>query len=383
MIRNKKYNSFTGKAMYDVLVPENHFLRKVNSLTDWVSLARMTSPCYKGGFQLGASPVSPVTLIKMILVSYLYNLSERQTEVMCNDSIPFKYFIEIAVDEKAPDHSTLSKFRTRIIDHYSDERIFEKMFEDVLRGIMDTDIRLGNVQVIDSKHMNARVSAYRKTKGSDDEGKGSGKNGRPEKRRRIKREIDPEASTGVKGTERKKDKNGRTVEMLKTFFGYKAHCSIENENDIITSCILSTGSRPDGEYLGNLLWKDIAIRGKPDICSADRGYDWGENHFLLNQLDMGDAIILKETRLKDEARYAVWHKIADSDEYKNGKKERFKIERTFGQCVNSGGMHHCRYFGKVRTAFQMYFTAMAYNIKKAVKALHGLSPKQPVPVCAF
>jgi hypothetical protein len=36
----------------------------------------------------------------MLLLSYLYNLSERQTEVYVNDSLSAKCFLGLAVDEE-------------------------------------------------------------------------------------------------------------------------------------------------------------------------------------------------------------------------------------------------------------------------------------------
>ena len=40
----------------------------------------------------------------MWLLSYFYDLSQRQTEAMVNDSLSMKFFLGLPVDEKAPDH---------------------------------------------------------------------------------------------------------------------------------------------------------------------------------------------------------------------------------------------------------------------------------------
>ena len=234
--------------------------------------------------------------------------------------------------------------------------------------------------------MNARVSNYRKTKKTAKQKKEDTqknikreKEGKNPKDYRSKQDIDPEAGSGCKGYKKLKDIKGNMVEIGKWFYGYKVHCSIENKNDLITSCIATSGNEPDGDYFEPLLWKDMSRRGVAKTYSADRGYDWGDNHFLLNQLDMGDAIILNDYRLKDEKHLAIWHKIANAKEYKEGKAQRYKVERTFGDMVNNLGIHHCRYFGRIKTALQMFMTAIAYNVKKAMKSLHGISLKQPTP----
>ncbi|MGQ9568308.1 MAG: transposase [Anaerolineae bacterium] len=46
--------------------------------------------------------------------AFLYNLSERQTEQMVHENIPMKFFVGVAVDKDAPDHSTLTAFQARL-----------------------------------------------------------------------------------------------------------------------------------------------------------------------------------------------------------------------------------------------------------------------------
>lgn len=69
---------------------------------------------YKGGGIYGRPPFDPALVFKVTPIAFLYNLSERQTEVFANDSLSAKYFVGLAVDQKAPDHSTLTVFRERL-----------------------------------------------------------------------------------------------------------------------------------------------------------------------------------------------------------------------------------------------------------------------------
>ena len=41
----------------------------------------------------------------MLPVAYLVDLSERQAEEMVNYHLPMKYFVGLAVNERAPDHT--------------------------------------------------------------------------------------------------------------------------------------------------------------------------------------------------------------------------------------------------------------------------------------
>lgn len=354
MLRNKKFNSWTGKSMYEVVVPRNHYLRKLNELVDWIDLTEGIFCCYKGEFQTGSSPISPVTLLKMTFLSYLYDKSDRETERYCDENIPWKYFIEIAIDEKSPDHSTLTRFRDRILKHYGNANYFIDLFEKVVRLIAThPEIDFGESQIIDSSAVTAKVSRYH-----DEDDKG-----------------DPDARTGCKGTEKKRDKDGKVVEIPKYFFGYKKHSSVENRYRFIIGTIVSSGEKADNGFFEDLLWHDIAIRGMPSGYYADKGYDDGDNHYLLNELGMGDGIILRSFRLGDEARHAIWHMIAESDFYKQRKTERYKVEPVFGDEKNNHGMRKCRFIGLTKTEVQIRMTDIAYNLKKLMKVLFGMSPR--------
>lgn len=51
---------------------------------------------YQGAGQVGRPPYSPVVMLNMLLSS-LYNLSARQTEVYGHDSLSAKCFLGLAV----------------------------------------------------------------------------------------------------------------------------------------------------------------------------------------------------------------------------------------------------------------------------------------------
>ncbi|MBM3120543.1 MAG: transposase, partial [Chloroflexi bacterium] len=58
--------------------------------------------------------------------------------------------------------------------------------------------------------------------------------------------------------------------------------------------------------------------------------------------------------------------------YKESLKERYKIERKFGEAKKWHGFMRCRYVGLVRHAIQSYLTFMALNLKRLVKLLTGV-----------
>ncbi len=59
----------------------------------WEQFSRRLIILYKGNGQYGRLPFEPVTLLKMLLMAYLYNLSERQPEAYVHDNMSAKYFL--------------------------------------------------------------------------------------------------------------------------------------------------------------------------------------------------------------------------------------------------------------------------------------------------
>ncbi|MGI6250709.1 MAG: transposase [Anaerolineaceae bacterium] len=106
--------SILGDSLYEQIVPENHFLRKLNVLVDWTYYTKKLTKLYKGEGLSGRPAYDPALLLRSLLISCLYNLSERQTEVYLNENLPAKWFVGLAIDQKAPDHSTLSVYRERL-----------------------------------------------------------------------------------------------------------------------------------------------------------------------------------------------------------------------------------------------------------------------------
>jgi transposase len=148
--------SFFGGMIYQRIVPRDHFLVKLNQVVDWEALIAPLLPAYKGLAEEGAPPISPVVLLKMLVLAYLYNLSERQTEEVVNFQLPVMEFIGLAVDERAPDHSTLCLFKRRL-RQAGRWAHFQTVNDEILRQATAAGIVLGKIQVVDSVHTVAHV----------------------------------------------------------------------------------------------------------------------------------------------------------------------------------------------------------------------------------
>lgn len=223
-------DSFFGNFVYDRVIPQDHFLRQLEGLVTWEKLTKRLVRLYRGKARQGRPPYDPSLLLKMLLVAYLYDLAERQTEEVVNYNLPVKWFVGLAVDEPAPDHSTLTRFKGRLVERGNLEAV-EGLLQEVIALALEAGIAFGSVQVMDSVHTVANVN--------------------PEKdRRRQERDDEPpldgDAQWGVKGSRRKGPKRG-SGSTVNYFYGFKAHCSFNAEAELITSVEVTPGNRHDGQ----------------------------------------------------------------------------------------------------------------------------------------
>src|SRR4030066_2083124 len=154
---NTGSSSFFGEYLYDQVVPQGHFLRQLNHIIDWERFTHRLLTLYKGGGMVGRPPFDPAMVLKMEVIAYPYNLTERQVEVYINENLPAKYFVGLAVDQSAPDHSTLTVFRERLIKR-GRRRVFEELLEEIIQIALRSGIRFGAIQIVDSVHSSANVN---------------------------------------------------------------------------------------------------------------------------------------------------------------------------------------------------------------------------------
>ena len=136
------------------LVPEDHFLRKLEKSLDWSFVYEETAHLYSRRY--GRPPINPVVLVKYLLVGFLYGIpSERQIEQRCADSNAFRWYLGIDLDERVPDHSTISQLRRRKPGF---RKVFRRLFEEVVRQCVEKGLVSGKLMATDSTHVKANAS---------------------------------------------------------------------------------------------------------------------------------------------------------------------------------------------------------------------------------
>jgi transposase len=327
--------TFMDEAVYDRLIPQDHLLVRLDQKLDWSFLEEACRPYYQERGRMGENPV---VLFKMLLLAYLGDISERRIEEECTFNVLYKYFLGLEVDEKPPDHSTLTRFRDRLgVEGFRD--IFNRLVTLARSaGVVSERLRL-----VDSTHQLANVDILRanvrQPRDKDDDDKTV-----------LPGSPDPDAHFGHK-TETKK------------FFGYKHHIGVDADSGLIVTQDTSGGNIADDDYL-----RPLAAGPPPEFLTADKLYDKPHHHQWLKAKGIKSHIIRKSTSPEPE-----------DPQYQYHCRERKQIERVFAVLKKYHHGGRARYWGLPRVRVQNLLTDVVYNLKLLAKDLTlssgGVRPK--------
>jgi len=349
--------SFFGDFVYDRVVKEDHFLVALQELFDWEALCGDLIKLYKGKGLRGRPPYKPELTFKMLFLSYLYNVSERQMEQLATYHLAVKWFLGLAVDERAPDHSTLTKFKNRLIcrgrwDH------LQSIFDGLLKQAIAHGIEMSDIQLLDSVHTQADVNND-KDRQRQDHGQGP---------------RDPDAQVVHKGKRYVVGPDGKRTMQEIRYRGYKTHVSVNAGTGITTSIVPAPGNTADNKAYPALRDHDRSLPLPTRIYGGDRAYDDTDIHERLQQEGLHSGICLNDYRTnKKDANKQRWIEMMATPEYQAATALRYRVEQPFGIAKKSHGFERCRHIGLPRYGIQSFLTFMVLNCKRTVKLLTGIT----------
>ncbi len=364
-------NLFCSDFAFQEAVSHTHqFLTRLQKKVDFENLwQNKLLAAYKGGAELGQPPYPPAMMLKMLFLSFLFKISEREVERLANDSISFKAFLGLGLMDRAPDHSSLTRFKDRILvfQGYQGRDVFQEIFDDLVIFAQARGVKLGFVQAIDSTHTIADVNRRKENKRTRPihEG-GEGKKAR-----------DPDAKSAVKCTENMITTKGGKVKVNKYYYGYKSHLSVNTHTNLVTSLRVTPFNVYDGHLFKPLMNDDIKKRASlagTTTYTADRGYDDGENHVWLEQAKLFDAIALNHVKEKAPSGKPLvrWNRLTTQEQFEAGLQQRYTVERVNASLKKDIGLGRARYLGLAKMKTQAAMSCLTHNLKTLVKLWTGI-----------
>ena len=103
---------------YDVTrrTRKGNFLKQIDQLIDWSAIERAIAVHYAPVLDAAGRPAySGLLLFKMLLVGIWHGgLSDESVEDTANSNLHVMRFLGLSLEDDVPDHSVLSRFRTRL-----------------------------------------------------------------------------------------------------------------------------------------------------------------------------------------------------------------------------------------------------------------------------
>ena len=114
------------------LVPQEHFLRKLEHVLDMSFVQEETAHLYSRKY--GRPPIDPVVMVKYLLVGFLYGIpSERQIEQRIQTDVALRWYLGLDLFDRVPDHSTISQLRRRKPFF---RKVFRRLFEEKVDKVL-------------------------------------------------------------------------------------------------------------------------------------------------------------------------------------------------------------------------------------------------------
>ena len=311
-------SSYSG--LYDLIVPKDNLLRKINDLIDFTFIHEELVDKYC--LNNGRTAESPIRMFKYLLLKTIYTVSDVDVVERSMYDMSFKYFLDMSPEEEVIDPSSLTKFRKlRLKDTDLLNLLISKT---VSIAIAKGSVRSRSI-IVDATHSFSRSNPYsalevlrerskllrKAVYAVDEDLKGNmpekNESGELEKELAYSKELAKHIGSDktlslipavkeklnllketIEDTQEhytlSKDKDAKTGHKSadSSFFGYKTHLAMTEER-IITAAVVTSGEKGDGQELPKLLEisKDNGIN--VDTVIGDSAYSGKENLALTGE----------------------------------------------------------------------------------------------------
>ena len=271
------------------LIPEDHILNMVDKVLDLSWLRDEVKDLYCR--DNGRPGIDPEAAVRLMLAGFFHGIvHDRKLMREAQVNIAIRWFAGYRLDERLPDHSSLTKIRQR----WGMER-FKKIFQKIVKSCVDAGLVSGETVHIDATLIRADVSWESLTEkyaeetieaNSDQEDDETTKRlGHPRtKERKVKKlsTTDPDATMTT---------SCRTFHIEPSF---KQHSAVDEKCGVIVDVDVTTGEQNEGNQLAKQIERIENNTGKKiKSVSADSAYAHGKNFELLEGKNI-DAVIVTQ-----------------------------------------------------------------------------------------
>jgi transposase, IS5 family len=314
-------------------------LDRLDAAVDWVLVAEVAREIH--GSRYGAPGYPALLMIKALLLQQWYRLSDEALEDALGDRMSFRRFVGLSLADKAPDHSSIWRFREELVRR----GLAEKVFAEVGRQIEGKGLVVRHGTMIDATLVEAQVKRPKPPKedppaseaAEEESAAGTAAAAARPPSKLVGSPTDPEASWAKKGGKR--------------HFGYKGHVGVDQGSRIIRKAKLTTASVQD-----TLVFEEL-LSGDERAAYADKAYDKKARRADLKARGVKDRIAHRGNK---------HHPITPRQERRNDGigRRRYQVEQVFACAKRLYGWSRVRYRGLVRNAGHFFLICTALNLDR-------------------
>jgi len=384
--------------------PGHPFYKRLNEVLDQAAFDSFCEAgCGKFYHQkLGRPSLVPGLYFRIMMIGFFEGLdSERGIAWRLADSLTLRQFLSIGLDEKTPDHVTISRTR-RLIDAETHQRIFTFVLEQLAQGGLIKGKTIG----VDSTTLEANAAmksivrrdtgesytAYlqRLAEAEGIEAKDAAALLRMDRKRSKKTSNDDWKSPSDSDAEITKLKDGRTA------LAYKAENAVDMETGAIVAVTTHGGAAADTTTITETVMEaGIAVAGliaettgegeyavHPlgiEEVVADKGYH--SNEVIAELDDLGVRSYVAEPdrgrrnwKDKAAAKAAVYgnrRRIRGEHGKRLQRQRGERIERNFAHQFDSGGLDRLYVRGRENVHKKFLIQAAACNLALLMRSRYG------------
>lgn len=322
---------------YEKLEQKQDLLVRLGEIIPWQKFRELLDSVHEKARKsnAGRKPIDVLILFKLLILQQLYNISDESLEYQVNDRLSFMRFLNLGIEDRVPDATTLWLFRQQLTDKGLIEPLFER-FDEYLR---EQGYQAEGGQIVDATLIPVPKQRNRR-----------------EENEQIKQgEIPPEWQDKPHRLAQKDTDARWTQKNGASHFGYKDHISIDTKYGFIRRYAVTDAAVHDSKMLGAVLDDD----NSSDELWADGAYRSAAIEAVLELLQFDSRI--------HERGYRN-HPLTEDQKESNREKSktRAKVEHVFGNWVMTMGGKLLRCIGKPRATAQLGLKNLVYNLKRYV-----------------
>ena len=138
------------------LIPQDYVLRKIDRLIDFRPIRKKLAKFYTPGF--GRPAVDPEVMFRILLLGYLFGLSENQLFRELKMHLGYRWFCKLSPDEAVPDRTTLNKLRNH---RWAESGIVVQFLRQVIEQCIDQGLVKARYLSVDGSQVEANASISR------------------------------------------------------------------------------------------------------------------------------------------------------------------------------------------------------------------------------